>query len=62
MARILVLEWSWDLRHLPAINFIQLRLLRGIPMKILTHRSKRNTFKKLESKVFENKTYKGAIV
>ena len=62
MARILALEWSWDLRHLPAINFIQLRLLRGVPTKISKHRSKGNTFKQLESKVFENKTYKGAIV
>ena len=66
--RISALGWSTDLRHLPEMNFIQLydylvvsaRKYRHIVLKG-THYKKLKSFegnvKKLESKIFENKTY-----
>ena len=72
MVRISALGWSSDLRNLPEMNFIQLydylvvstRKYRHIVLKG-THYKKLKSYqfffegnvKKLESKVFENKTY-----
>ena len=77
MRRISALGWSTDLRHLPEMNFIQLydylvvstRKYRHIVLKG-THYKKLKSYqfffegnvKKLESKVFENKTYVRANV
>ena len=77
MVRISALGWSSDLRNLPEMNFIQLydylvvstRKYRHIVLKG-THYKKLKTYqcffegnvKKLESKVFENKTYVKANV
>ena len=77
MRRISALGWSTDLRHLPEMNFVQLydylvvstRKYRHIVLKG-THYKKLKSYqfffegnvKKLESKVFENKTYVRATV
>ena len=77
MRRISALGWSTDLRHLPEMNFIKLydylvvstRKYRYIVLKG-THYKKLKSYqfffegnvKKLESKVFENKTYVRANV
>ena len=77
MRRISALGWSSDLRHLPEMNFIQLydylvvstRKYRHIVLKG-THYKKLKSYqfffegnvKKLETKIFENKTYVRANV
>ena len=77
MVRILVLGWSSDLRNLPEMNFIHLydylvastRKYRHIVLRG-THYEKLKSYqffyegnvKKLESKIFENKTYVWASV
>ena len=77
MRRISALGWSTDLRHLPEMNFVQLydylvvsaRKYRHIVLKGTYYKELKSyqfffegNVKKLESKVFDNKTYVRATV